>query len=203
MFDGLPTRSRLGAPAPQNAIARSRELEREGYSREELRRLSGRGVFERGARGVYLTSAAARSPHRDLLIVATRVPNGVFCLLTALAFHGLTTEMPHQVWVALALKSRTPATDIPPIRTVRLSAEPLRAGMETHVVQGVELRVFSPAKTVADCFKFRSRVGTDVAAAALRDGWKKNLFTIDELWRYAGVCRVTTVIRPHLEALVA
>jgi predicted transcriptional regulator of viral defense system len=199
----MPTRHPAGGKPRTDVIARARELERRGFSREELRRLSTRGVFERAARGVYLTPEASRSPYRDLLIVATRVPNGVFCLLTALAFHGLTTEMPHEVWIAIGLKSRTPAVDTPPIQTVRLSDAPLRAGVETHVKHGIELRVFSAAKTVADCFKFRSRVGSDVALAALRDGWEKKRFTIDELWRFAGICRVTTVMRPYLEALVA
>jgi predicted transcriptional regulator of viral defense system len=188
---------------PSQNVARSRDLERRGFSREELRRLSSRGGFERAARGIYLTPEASRSPHRDLLIVATRVPGGVFCLPRALAFHRLTTEMPHEVWIAVDLKSRTPAVDTPPVQTVRLSEEPLRAGIETFVENGVELRVFSVAKTIADCFKFRRRVGTDVAVAPLREGWEKKRFTIDELWRFARVCRVTTVMRPYLEALVA
>ena len=130
-------------------------------------------------------------------------PTYRLALLTALAFHGLTTELPHEVWIAIGLKSRTPAMDTPPLRIVRLSEKPLRAGVEIHVVHGVELRVFSEAKTVADCFKFRSRVGLDVALAALREGWEKRRFTIDELWRFAGICRVATVMRPYLETLVA
>jgi predicted transcriptional regulator of viral defense system len=199
----VPTRRKAAASKLPTGVARSRELEQRGFSREELRRLSTRGVFERAARGVYLGSEASRSPHRDLLIAATRVPGGVFCLLSALAFHELTTEMPHEVWIAISLTSRTPAVDRPPIQTVRLSDVPLRAGVESHVEHGVELRVFSAGKTVADCFKFRSRVGTDVAVAALREGWEKKRFTIDELWRFAAICRVTTVMRPYLEALIA
>ena len=159
--------------------------------------------MERAARGVYLGRHAARSRHRDLLIVATRVPRGVFCLLTALAFHGLTTEMPHEIWLAVGLKARTPALDTPPLRLVRLSEPILEAGVEVHEQHGVELRLFSAAKTAADCFKFRSRVGIDVAVAALREGWAKKRFTIDELWHFARVCRVTAVMRPYLEALVA
>jgi predicted transcriptional regulator of viral defense system len=186
----------------QKSVARTRDLELRGFSRDAVARLAEQGVLERPTRGVYLTAAAARSPHRDLLIVATRVPDAVFCLSTALAFHGLTTEMPHEVWIALGLKARTPALDTPPLRVVRLSPAPLQSGIEEHIEHGVALRMFSPAKTVADCFKFRSRVGTDVAASALREGWKKRHFTIDELWHFARVCRVTTVMRPYLEALV-
>ena len=184
-------------------VARSRDLTRRGVSREALRRLVAAGDVERASRGVYLSPSASRSPHRDLLVVAVRAPNAVFCLLTALAFHHLTTEMPHEVWIALPLKARTPAIDTPPIRVVRLSEPPLIAGIETHVEHGVPLRVFSPAKTVADCFKFRSKVGIDVAIAAMRDGWRQKRFTIDELWRFARVCRVATVMRPYLEALAA
>jgi predicted transcriptional regulator of viral defense system len=186
-----------------NAAARSRDLTRGGLSREGLRRLAAKGEVERAARGVYLSPAASRSPYRDLLVVTARVPNGVFCLLSALAFHRLTTEMPHEVWIAVGLKARTPAVDRPPIRVVRLSEVPLTAGVETHLDHGVPLRVFSAAKTVADCFKFRGKVGIDVAVAALRDGWRQKRFTIDELWHFARVCRVAAVMRPYLEVLVA
>jgi predicted transcriptional regulator of viral defense system len=185
------------------AVARSRDLTRNGRSREGLRRLAAKGELERATRGVYLSPAASRSPYRDLLVVAARVPNGVVCLLSALAFHRLTTEMPHEVWLAVGLKARAPGIDRPPIRVVRLSEGPLAAGVETHVEQDVPLRVFSAAKTVADCFKFRGKVGTDVAVAALRDGWRQKRFTIDELWHFAGVCRVAAVMRPYLEVLVA
>jgi predicted transcriptional regulator of viral defense system len=186
-----------------NPVARARDLEKRGFSREELRRLSERGVLERAARGVYLTADAARSPYRDLLIVAARVPGAVFCLITALAFHRLTTEMPHEVWIAIGLKARTPALESPPLQIVRLSTQPLRSGIEIHFEHGMRLRVYSAAKTVADCFKFRSRVGIDVAVAALREGWRRKEFTIDELWHFARIGRVTTVMRPYLEALAA
>jgi predicted transcriptional regulator of viral defense system len=109
--------------------------------------------------------------------------------------------MPHEVWIAVGLKARTPAIDTPPIRVVRLSGAPMSAGIETHVEHGVPLRIFSPAKTVADCFKFRSKVGIEVALGALRDGWRQKRFTIDELWHFAQVCRVGSVMRPYLEAL--
>lgn len=187
--------------APSRPVARPRELAEEGISREHLRRLAGRGLVERAARGVYLSPDASRSPHRDLLVVATRAPGGVFCLLTALVFHGLTTEMPHEVWLAIGLKARAPALDTPPLRIVRLSEPVLHAGVEVHMEHGVELRVFSAARTVADCFKFRSRVGLDVAVAALREGWEQRRFTIDELWQSARICRVTAVMRPYLEVL--
>jgi predicted transcriptional regulator of viral defense system len=184
-----------------NAVARSRDLTRRGISRERVRQLAASGALEHASRGVYLTPEAARSAHRDLLIVAARAPNAVICLLSALAFHGLTTEMPHEVWIAVALKARTPAIDQPPIRVVRMSDAPLTAGIETHVEHGTSLRVFSPAKTVADCFKFRGKVGLDVAVAALREGWMQRRLTMDELWHYARLCRAVAVMRPYLEVL--
>jgi predicted transcriptional regulator of viral defense system len=203
MSDGMSqvsTRQQTGRSAP--AVTRSREFSKRGVSREAVRRLTARGLLERAARGVYLGPKASRSPHRDLLIVATRVPNGVFCLLSALAFHGLTSEMPHEVWLAVGLKARTPAADTPPIRLVRLSESPLTDGVEVHVEHGVSLRVFSAAKTVADCFKFRSKVGLDVAVAALRQGWAQKRFTMDEVWQFARIDRVAEVMRPYLEVLV-
>lgn len=196
------TKSRYAGRFITSGVTRSRDLTSGGLSREAIRRLAKKGTLERGSRGVYLSPSASRSPHRDLLIVATRVPGGVFCLLTALAFHALTAEMPHEIWIAIGLKARTPSLDTLPLRVVRLSEAPRTAGVETHIEHGVPLRVFSPAKTVADCFKFRSRIGLDVAVAALREGWQQKRFTVDELWQFARVCRVTAVIRPHLEALV-
>lgn len=197
------TKSPAKHPTTRDAVARSRDLTGHGLSREGLRRLTAKGEVERAARGVYLSPEASRSPHRDLLIIAARVPDAVFCLLSALAFHRLTTEMPHEVWIAVGLKARTPAIDRPPLRVVRLSEAPRTTGVETHLNHGVPLHVFSAAKTVADCFKFRGKVGTDVAVAALRDGWRQKRFTMDELWHFAGVCRVSAVMRPYLEALVA
>ncbi|MEA2488618.1 MAG: hypothetical protein QOH21_410 [Acidobacteriota bacterium] len=194
------TRQQVGDT--DTAVTRSRDFSHRGVSRETVRRLAERGVLERAARGVYLAPAASRSSHRDLLVVATRVPNGVICLLSALAFHGLTSEMPHEVWLAVGLKARTPAADAPPIRLVRLSEVPLKAGVEIHVKHGVALHVFSAAKTIADCFKFRSKVGLDLAVAALREGWAQKRFTMDEVWHFARVCRVTAVMRPYLELLV-
>jgi predicted transcriptional regulator of viral defense system len=192
-------KSRRTLPSnPRTPVLRARD-----FPAHELQRLLNQGGVERAARGVYLSHEAARSPHRELLVVATRVRSGVFCLLTALAFHGLTTEMPHEVWIAIGLKARTPALNTPPLRIVRLAKEPLREGVEIHQEQGVELRVFSAAKSVADCFKFRNSIGVDVAVAALREGWEKNRFTVDELWRYARVCRVEKVMRPYLEAILA
>ncbi len=184
-------------------MARARDLTQKGLSREALRRLVAKGELERGARGVYLSSESAQSEHRDLLIVATRVPDAVVCLLSALSFHQLTDEMPHAVWIAIALKARAPVIDTVPLRVIRFSEAPLSAGVERHEIHGVSIRVFSPGKTVPDCFKFRNKVGIDVAVAALREGWRRKRFTIDELSHFARICRVSAVMQPYLEAVVA
>src|SRR5436305_7654074 len=138
MSDGLIPRR------PTTPVARAGD-----FSTRELQRLLKRGIVERAARGVYLSHEAARSPHRELLVVAARVPRGVFCLLTALAFHGLTTEMPHEVWIAVGLKARSPVLATPPLRIVRLSNEPLHEGVEIHREHDIELHVFCAAKSVA------------------------------------------------------
>ncbi len=133
--------------------------------------------------------------------VALRVPSGVICLLSALQFHGLTTQLPHQVWVAVPLRANTPRLDYPPIRAVHLSGNAFAAGVEEQLIGSSTVRIYCPAKTVVDCFKFRNKIGIDVAIEALRDCWNKRSATLDELWRYAKICRVANVMRPYLEGI--
>jgi predicted transcriptional regulator of viral defense system len=161
------------------------------------------GVLDRVARGQYRLPDAPIGEHHALALVASAVPAGVICLLSALAFHGIGTQMPLRVWVAIDRRARGPTVDWPPLRVVRFGGEALTSGVEVHHVEGVAVRVFSPAKTVADLFKYRNKVGLDVALEALRDVWSRNLATIDELHRYARVCRVERVMRPYLEATIA
>jgi len=134
--------------------------------------------------------------------VQRRVPNGVFCLLSALVFHQFTTQNPHELWIAIPNKAWRPQVDYPPVRYITMSGEALDNGIETHCIDGVDIRVYSAAKTVADCFKFRNRVGLDVAIEALKEGWRHKKFTIDELMRFAEICRVTKVIQPYAETIV-
>jgi len=124
----------------------------------------------------------------------------VVCLLTALRFHGLTTQSPHEVWLAIGSKTWLPQVDHPTLRFVRLSARALEAGVEEHSIEGVIVRVYNPAKTVADCFKYRNKIGLDVALEALRDCRRQRKCTNDELWHYAKICRVANVMRPYMEA---
>ena len=139
--------------------------------------------------------------HGALLTVAKRAPAVVFCLLSALRIYDLTTQAPFEIWIAIANKAHPPRLEYPPLRTLRFSDASLAAGVETHTIDGVPVRVTSVAKTVADCFKFRNKIGLDVALEALREARSANRASADELWRYAKVNRVANVMRPYLEAM--
>ena len=182
-------------------IARSRDLERAEVSRTQIRRLLKEGRIERVGRGLYGLPNAARTERHHLAEVARRVPGGVVCLLSALRFHGLTTQNPFEVWMAIDRRAWRPRVEYPPLRLVRLSGPALREGREEHDVGGVTVRVFSAAKTVADCFKFRNKIGIDVAVEALRDYRRLHPKRLDAVWRFAEINRVTRVILPYLEAV--
>ncbi|MCC6446018.1 MAG: type IV toxin-antitoxin system AbiEi family antitoxin domain-containing protein [Armatimonadetes bacterium] len=187
----------------QRGMVRACDLTAVGLSPTHLQRLYEQGLLLRSGRGIYLPADAELDENDTLTEVALRVPAGVLCLLTALQFHRLTTQLPHQVWVALPPRAHTPRLDYPPLRVVRLSGEALTAGIEEHASGKGTLRLYGPAKTVADCFKFRHKIGLDVALEALQDGWRKQRFTMDALWHYARVCRVANVMRPYVESLVS
>lgn len=125
------------------------------------------------------------------------------CLLSALNFHRLGTQLPHEVWIALDRSARHPSIRYPRLRVVRFSGQALREGVETHRIEGQTVRIYGVAKTIADLFKYRNKIGLDVALEALREGWRARRFTMDELHRYARICRVERVMRPYLEALAA
>lgn len=183
------------------SVLRTRDLERLGVSRKNLKRLSDQGVIERIGRGLYRVAASEATEHQTLVEACKRVPQGVVCLLSALRFHGLTTQNPFAAWLAIDRKAWLPRVDYPPLQIVRFSGEALQSGVEIHVLQGVQVRIYSPSKTVADCFKYRNKIGLDVAIEALRDCIARRLCTIDDLWRFARVCRVANVMRPYLESL--
>jgi predicted transcriptional regulator of viral defense system len=182
-------------------LARPAELEARGVARARLYRLVRQGLVERRARGIYVAAGHAPTAEHTLAQVAIRVPAGVFCLLTALRFHGLTTQSPAEVWIALPEKARKPRMDYPRLRVARFSGSALTEGIERHRVEGVELRVYSAAKTVADCFKYRNKLGIDVAVEALRDFSRRNRGGATELARFARICRVARVMQPYLDAI--
>lgn len=181
--------------------ARSRELVAAGITRSQLSRMVATAQLVRVARGLYALPAYQSGEHGALVTVAKRAPGVVFCLLTALRIHDLTTQAPFEVWIAISNKGHPPRLDYPPLRTMRFSDSSLASGIETHQIDGVAVRVTSVAKTVTDCFKFRNKIGLDLALEALREARRAKKASADELWRYAKVNRVTNVMRPYLEAV--
>lgn len=180
---------------------RPRDLDAYGIPRNYLTRLYHRGLVERVGRGLYMLPQAEISAHHSLVEASQRVPHGVVCLLSALQFHGLTTQAPFEVWLAIANKAHLPRVQQPPLRIVRFSGAALTAGVEEMLLEGIPVKIYNPAKTVADCFKYRHKIGLDVALEALKDYRRQQQGTVAELWRYAEICRVTTVLKPYLEAL--
>ena len=198
--DKVTKESQVLEQVRQQGVVRPRDLP--GVSRESLRRLHKRGLLVQTGRGLYTAVDAPLTEHHTLAEAALRVPHGVVCLLSALRFHDLTTQEPHKVWLALPSHLRQPVVDYPPLQTVRMNPATHSAGVETHVIENVPVHVFDVAKTVADCFKYRSTVGLDVALEALLEGWRERRFTMDELWHYARLCRVANIMRPYIEATV-
>ncbi len=195
---------RVLALAAQQGLLRASHLQGLGIARVVLSRLVANTQLERVGRGVYrLTGTRGADEHESLATVAVKVPQAVFCLLTALQLHGLTTQLPRQVWIAMPQGSHVPKMDYPPIKMVQFSGDALAQGIEVMQTQQVSLRVFSVAKTVADCFKHRNTVGLDVALEALKETLSTRKASADELRRFAKVCRVSNVMRPYLEALNA
>lgn len=191
----------ISALAREKGIIRPRDLDEYGIPREYLRRLCDEGVLERQARGIYTLRGAETTEHHSLVQACKRVPKGVVCLLSALRFHGLTTQAPFEIWMAIDRKARLPKVEGVPLRLVRFSGEALAEGIERHRIEGVDVSVYCPAKTVADCFKYRNKIGLDVALEALRECRRERRCTMDDLWRFAKICRVANVMRPYLEAL--
>ncbi len=183
-------------------ILRTAQALRAGIHPGTLYSLRTSGKLEAISRGLYRLAGRPPLGSPDLVTVAARVPRGIICLISGLAFHGLTTEIPHEVHLALPRGSEEPRLTHPPIKTYRFGGSAYAEGVEKHVIDGVIVRVYSPEKTLADCFKFRNRVGLDTAVEAIRFYRERNRVKVDELIRYAAICRVGKIIRPYLEALL-
>ena len=168
-----------------------------------LAQLAKRGELLKVGRGLYASPLRKESKESGLAEVAMKYPRAVVCLLSALSVHGLTTHAPHEVWVAVGSKDRAPKMDYPPLRIVRFGGDTLAEGSETRVIEGIPVQITNAPKTIADCFKFRNKIGLDVALEALKEAWRDKRVSMDDLWRYAQLCRVQNVMRPYLESLVA
>lgn len=195
--------ARLVDLARRLGVLRAADLKECGIPRVYLTRLVADGVLERSSRGVYVLAGAEITESHSLAEACRRVPHGVVCLLSALQFHGLTTQSPFEVWLAIDRKARLPKVDYPPLKVVRFSGPDLVTGVVAHTVEGVAVKVTDPARTVADCFAYRNTVGTDVALEALRDCLRQKRASPDDLYRAAKARRMANVMRPYLEATTA
>lgn len=183
-------------------ILRTSEAIRAGIHPETLYAMRDDGTLEKVSRGLYRLADKGPLSNPDLATIAKRIPNGVVCLISALSFHDITTQIPHEVYVALENGTEEPRLDYPPIQTFRFSGKAFSEGIEIHKLDGVYLRVYSPEKTLADCFKFRNKIGLDTAIEALRLYREQRNIKVGEIMRFASICRVTKVMRPYLEAVV-
>jgi len=188
--------------AKEMGLIRPRDVEAAGIHREYLLRLYRNGDLTRVGRGLYVLPEGQTSEFLSLAEVVKRTPNAVVCLISALEFHHLTTQIAHSVWIAIENKKWKPIFDYPSLEIVRISGHAFSFGVEEHEVDRISVKIYNPAKTVADCFKFRNKVGLDVALEALRETWRTRKATLDQLWEAAKVCRVANVMRPYLEAVI-
>ena len=192
---------RLRAAFEGTTLLRTRDLTARGFDRVQLRQAVKSGLLEHVGRGLYRPPEADITEHHTLAEVAKRVPDAVICLLSALRFHGLTTQSPHEVWITIPHKAWHPRLDNVGLRVMRSSGAALSEGAETHVIEGVPVKIYQPAKTVADCFKFRNKIGLDVALEALREVWRARRVTMTELEHYARIDRMARVMNPYLASL--
>ncbi len=187
--------------ARSQSVFRARDVRDAGDPRSTLCRMVAQGELIRVGRGRYALPDAEVSGKHSFAEAARRYPGGVICLTSALFFHGIGTQMPYETWMMRPDRRLTPDRDFP-IRFVYCTATAFSYGIEAHDIEGTEVSVYAPAKTVADCFKYRNKIGLDVAIEALHEGWRARRFTMDELWEAAKVCRVQSVIQPYGEMLV-
>ena len=196
-------RDQLAALLRQRGIARLAEIRQAGITAATVSRLQREGLVTKLGRGLYQLADAPTEGNHSLAEAAKRVPKGVICLVSALAFHGVTDQLPRRVWIAIGSKDWKPTVDYPPLRIVRFADKFLRGGVETHDIEGVSVPIFGVAKTIADAFRHRRSVGTDVVAAALRESLRQRKATPSEISDWAMRSGVWNLLRPYLEALTA
>lgn len=199
-MDTIEAKKRLAKAVGPSGLFRLRDVSGIGITGATAVELVANGTLERISRGLY--SMRKRTyQHESILELTMRRPGSLICLLSALEMHSMTTQIPKAVWFAIGNKNWKPIISYPPIHVVRFSEDSLRKGVEERIINGVTVRITNPAKTVVDCFKYRNKIGMSVALEALHDGWDQKKITIDEIWRYAKICRVSNVMRPYLESL--
>ena len=187
--------------AKSQSTIRTRDAIADGIHPEYLRRLVDRGILFKSGRGMYTYIDAELTEHHSLAAASQRVEHGIICLLSALQFHGIGTQAPFEVWMAIDVHARRPNVEVLSLHPIYMSGLALSAGIETHTIEGTRVQVFNSAKTIVDCFKYRHKIGLDVAIEALRESWESRRCSMDELWSYAKICRMSKVMRPYLECL--
>ena len=187
--------------ASEQGMVRPRDLKERNIAPVYLQRLLEKGLLVRSGRGIYLLAGLDFTENYSLAEACKRVPHGVVCLLSALRFHEIGTQNPSQVWMAIHPKAHRPRLDFPPVHIVRFSGPALTEGIEEHSTAEGIVRVYNVPKTIADCFRYRNKIGLDIALEALRDCWSRRRASIDELWHYAKIVKIATVMRPYLETL--
>ena len=183
-------------------ILKTSDAIRAGIHPRMLYEMRDEGIVEMLSRGLYRLGDLRPLSNPDLVTIALRIPNGVVCLISALAFHEITTEIPHEVYIAVERGSRPPKVDYPPVRVFRFARQAFKSGIESHTIEGVQLRIFSSEKTIVDCFKYRNKIGLNTALEALKLYRERKRFKVDDLIWFAQVCRVEKVMRPYLEVLL-
>lgn len=179
----------------------ARDLASLGIPGRYLGRLCQEGLLTRTGRGLYIAAGVPQTAHLGLALAAKAIPNGVVCLLSALRFHEIGTQAPSEVWMAIDQRAARPRLTYPKARIIRFSGKALTEGVEENIIANVRVKIYTPAKTVVDCFKYRNKIGLDVALEAIREVRRKRQCTNDEIWKYAKICRMTEVMRPYLEAI--
>ena len=182
-------------------IIRSKDLKNIGAPTYYLNLLEKEGKIQKLGRGLYATNDYEFDEKQSYMEICKHAPNAILCLFSALRFHEMTTQNPSRIWIAIENKDRKPNIEYPPINVIRLSGKAMTEGINIIEHKGVKIKVYCPAKTVADCFKYRNKIGIDAAIEALRDGWRKKLFTLKDLNYYSQICRVQNIIQPYIESL--
>lgn len=203
MYELDPVERARAEFARSGGLMRMADAIRAGIHRDTLRKMVDEGDLEKVSRGLYHLANAPQSSHPDLAIVAAKVPEGVICLVSALAFHQLTTQIPHEVYVAIARNAQPPRIDYPPVRSFRFSGKAFSEGIDTHDLGPVSVRIYSREKTLADCFKYRNKIGLDTCLEALHTYREQKGFSVELLMRHAAICRVANVMRPYVEAVLS
>jgi len=182
-------------------ILRTRDIERCGIPRTRLRQMCEDQILRKIGRGLYTLYDQNYDTFSSYAQATKIVPKGVICLLSALRFHALTTQAPNKVWIAIDNRARTPVVNQSPVKIIKYGNLVYTNGIETHTISGIEVSVYSVAKTICDCFKYKNKIGIDVALEALREGLKQKSFTSNDIWKYAEICNVSKIIMPYMEAM--